>query len=51
MRDEVAPGPLTPALAPAGVPAESQIPWGGLASGRLGRGDAKRLGDVTLMAA
>src|SRR2546426_5691494 len=43
MRDDAAPGPLTPASAPSGVPAKSQISWGGLAPGRLGRVDARTL--------
>jgi glutamate synthase (ferredoxin) len=43
MRDDDAPGPLTQASAPAGVPAESKIPGGGPAPGRLGREDARDL--------
>src|SRR5229473_5775030 len=39
----------TPASAPSGVPAKSQISWGGPAPGRLGREDARNLGAVTLM--
>jgi len=48
MRDEEAPGPLTQASAPTGVPAKSQISWGRLAPGRLGREDARNLGGATL---
>ncbi len=48
MREEEATGPLTPALAPSGVPAKSQISWGGLAPGRLGREDAWNSGSATL---
>src|SRR5260370_18550336 len=38
----------TPASAPPGVPAKSQISWGGLAPGRLGREDARNFRDWTL---
>ena len=48
MRDNAAPGPLTQPSAPSGVPAKSQISWGGLAPGRLGREDARNLGGGTL---
>src|SRR5437763_1875076 len=48
MRDEAAPGPLTQASAPPGVLAESKIPWGGMAPGRLGREDARNFGGATL---
>src|SRR5260370_35957424 len=41
MRDDAAPGPATLASAPPGVPAKSQISWGGHAPGRLGREDAR----------
>src|SRR5258708_8839257 len=41
MCDDAPPGPLTPASAPPGVPAKSQISWGGHAPGRLGREDAR----------
>ena len=44
MRDEAALGPLTPASAPPGVPAKSQISWGGLAPGRPGSKDARNSG-------
>src|SRR6266581_6558838 len=44
MRDNAAPGPLTPASAPPGVHAKSQISWGGLAPGRPGREDARNSG-------
>src|SRR5712692_1054516 len=44
MRDEETPGPLTQASAPTGVPAKSQISWGGLAPGRLGRVEARLFG-------
>jgi len=46
MRDEEAPGPLTQPCAPTGVPAKSQISWGGMAPGRLGREDARILQHV-----
>jgi hypothetical protein len=45
---EDAPGPLTPASAPPGVPAKSQISWGGMAPGRLAREDARNIGGGTL---
>ena len=45
---DAAPGPLTQASAPIGVPAKSQISWGGLAPGRLGREDARGFGGATL---
>jgi hypothetical protein len=48
MRDDAAPGPLTQPSAPSGVPAKSQISWGGHAPGRLGREDARNLGGGTL---
>jgi hypothetical protein len=48
MRDDAAPGPLTQPSAPSGVPAKSQISWGGLAPGRLGHEDAWILGGATL---
>ena len=48
MRDEEAPGPMTQPSAPPGVPAKSQISWGGLAPGRLGREDARIFGGATL---
>ena len=32
----------------SGVPAKSQISWGGLAPGRRGRADARSFGGVTL---
>ncbi len=48
MHDEEAPGPLTPALAPPGVPAKSQISRGGVAPGCLDRENAKRIGGATL---
>jgi hypothetical protein len=47
MRDDAAPGPLTQASAPTGVPAKSKISWGGLAPGRLGREDARGFGGGT----
>ena len=37
MRDDDAPGPLTPASAPTAAPAKSRISWGGMAPGRPGR--------------
>ena len=43
MRDSAAPGPLTLASAPTGVPAKSQMSWGGLTPGRLGREEARSL--------
>ncbi len=43
MRNDAAPGPLTQASAPPGVPAKSQISWGGMAPARLGREDPKEL--------
>jgi len=48
MRDDAGPGPLTQASAAPGVPAKSQISWGGLAPGRRGREDARNCGGVTL---
>jgi hypothetical protein len=45
---EEAPGPLTQASAPTGVPAKSQISWGGLAPGRPDREDARTIGGGTL---
>jgi hypothetical protein len=48
VRDDAAPGPLTQALAPTGVPAKSQISRGGLAPGRRGREDARNSGGGTL---
>jgi hypothetical protein len=49
MRDEAAPGPLTQASAPfSGSPRNRETPWGEKAPGRLGREDAKTLGDGTL---
>jgi hypothetical protein len=51
MRDDAAPGPATPASAPHGVPAKSQISWGGHAPGRLGREDARNFEDGALSAA
>ena len=48
MRDEEAPGPLTQPCAPTGVPAKSQISWGGMAPGRLGHEDARIFGVATL---
>ena len=39
---------MTQASAPPGVPAKSQISWGGLAPGRLGREDARNFGGGTL---
>jgi hypothetical protein len=47
MRDDAAPGPLTQASAPTGVPAKSKISWGGQAPGRLGREDARGFGGGT----
>ncbi len=38
----------TPASAPPGAPAKSQISWGGMAPGRLGREDARSFGGVIL---
>src|SRR5260370_39775807 len=49
LRDDAAPGPLTPASAPPGVPAKSQISRGGLAPGRTGREDARNPGVRTLL--
>jgi hypothetical protein len=48
MHDEDAPGPVTMASAPPGVPAKSQISWGGQAPGRLDREDARSGGGGTL---
>jgi len=49
MRDDGAPGPLTQASAPhPGVPAKSQISWGGSAPGRLAREVARIVGGGTL---
>ena len=49
MHDDEAPGPLTRASAPIpGVPAKSQISWGGSAPGRLARKDARSTGGGTL---
>ena len=48
MRDNAAPGPLTQASAPIGVPAKSQISWGVLTPGRLGREDARAFAGGTL---
>jgi hypothetical protein len=48
MHDEEAPGPLTPASAPPGVPTKSQISWGEVAPGRLDREDARSIGGGTL---
>ena len=48
MRDEEAPGALTQASAPPGVPTKSQISWGGMAPGRLGREGARNVGGETL---
>jgi len=48
MRDDAAPGPLTQASAPTGVPAKSKISWVGLAPGHVGREDASYLGGATL---
>jgi len=48
MHDEEAPGPLTQASAPTGVPAKSQISRGGLAPGRPDREDARTIGGGTL---
>ncbi len=48
MHDDDAPGPLTQASAPPGVPAKSKISWGGMAPGRLAREDARSLGGGTL---
>ena len=48
MRDEETPGPLTQAFTPSGVPAKSQISWGGMAPGRLDREDARTIGGETL---
>src|SRR5260370_9202223 len=47
LRNDAARGPQTQASAPPGVPAKSQISWGGLAPGRLGREDARSLGGGT----
>jgi hypothetical protein len=48
MRHDAASGPLTQPLAPSGLPAKSQISWGGPAPDRLGREDARILGGGTL---
>src|SRR6266849_2318751 len=49
MRDDAAPGPLTPASAPvSGPPPNRQIPRGETAPGRLGREDARNFGEGTL---
>ena len=49
MRDDATPGPLTTSSTPyPGAPAKSQISWGGSASGRLGREDARNFGGVAL---
>jgi hypothetical protein len=48
MRDDAAPGPLTQPSAPPGVPAKSQISWGGVAPGSLGREDGRTIGGGTL---
>src|SRR5438067_13619952 len=48
MRDDDAPGPLTPASVPPGVPAKSKISRGGMAPARLGREDPRNFGRGTL---
>jgi hypothetical protein len=48
MRDDAAPGPLTQPSALPGVPAKSQISWGGHAPGRRGHEDARTSGGGTL---
>jgi thiamine-phosphate pyrophosphorylase len=50
MRDDAAPGPMTPASAPlSGSPRNRQIPWGETAPGRLGREDARNFRRRTLI--
>src|ERR1700688_4396788 len=49
MRDDAAPGPLTPASAPPRGPAKSQISWVGTAHARLGREDPRNAGSGTLV--
>src|SRR5713226_7903545 len=49
MRDDAAPGPMTPASAPiSGSPRNRKIPWGESAPARLGREDPRTFGSGTL---